>query len=485
MATTIHRNITSSMQPKKYSKMTSKHRYLQSHAKLLSVIILYFLVSTWLLMMFNETRDKMAIIDIIHNIPIPSSQHHDVMPSQSALLVEMEEIFNDTTMKNWRSQARTRCDQSYISYASLFAMLHSVIVDPQKAIGPKGGEDIYSVINQTESSEYYTFKPGAFNITCSAETTLTNKSLFNANFHLYQWDKALVINPLSSKDSVAQDDTFTIAITRYEYANLFHTMRDFYNAFLVMSFFGRRPSQTNILIIDGHPYGGLDDIWKTLFTNVYRIGHMERPMKFLDLAWGITGFESPISHRDILEIPFVEEFRKFFLKQHNVSQTRQLNCDNLSILFLWRRDYVAHPRNPSGHVVRKIQNEDELITSIRKLHPNYNITGIQLDLLDFRDQLRVITSTDILIAMHGAGLAHILFLPSYSSVIELYPMYRPISNVIFKDMARWRHLHYEAWQNSEIKNERWNGLTYIPPSRLKNMVQRQVDKMCKSSRNDT
>lgn len=41
---------------------------------------------------------------------------------------------------------------------------------------------------------------------------------------------------------------------------------------------------------------------------------------------------------------------------------------------------------------------------------------------DFRHQLQVIQQTDILIGMHGAGLTHLLFLPDWAAVFELYTL---------------------------------------------------------------
>ena len=63
------------------------------------------------------------------------------------------------------------------------------------------------------------------------------------------------------------NNQFTIAITRYEYVNMYHTMTEIYNAFLIMEFFNQTQSSTNILIVDGHPSGTLDDVWKTLFNS--------------------------------------------------------------------------------------------------------------------------------------------------------------------------------------------------------------------------
>ena len=63
----------------------------------------------------------------------------------------------------------------------------------------------------------------------------------------------------------ATEHKFTIAVTRYEYANLFHTMTDWYNAFYVMKVFNKTPQDVKILLIDGHPKSQLDVTWNTLF----------------------------------------------------------------------------------------------------------------------------------------------------------------------------------------------------------------------------
>lgn len=39
---------------------------------------------------------------------------------------------------------------------------------------------------------------------------------------------------------------------------------------------------------------------------------------------------------------------------------------------------------------------------------------------DFVEQLKIVQNTDILIGMHGAGLTHMLFLPAWAAVFEVY-----------------------------------------------------------------
>jgi len=69
----------------------------------------------------------------------------------------------------------------------------------------------------------------------------------------------------------------------------------------------------------------------------------------------------------------------------------------LSVTFIWRRDYVAHPRNPQGAVSRKIANEDELLRRVRLQLPHASVTGVQIDLYTMDRQLRIVADTDILI----------------------------------------------------------------------------------------
>ena len=52
----------------------------------------------------------------------------------------------------------------------------------------------------------------------------------------------------------------------------------------------------------------------------------------------------------------------------------------------------------------------------------------------FTKQLEVIRSTDILIGMHGAGLTHLLFLPAWAAVFELYHCDDP---ECYSDLARY------------------------------------------------
>lgn len=62
-------------------------------------------------------------------------------------------------------------------------------------------------------------------------------------------------------------------------------------------------------------------------------------------------------------------------------------------------------------------------------------------------QLEIIRNTDILVSMHGAGLTHLLFLPNWGTVFELYNCDDPNC---YKDLARLRGINYMTWQKRHL-----------------------------------
>ena len=375
----------------------------------------------------------------------------------------------------WEDQSMSFCNNKDKGYYNELAYFQDIIMDMNHAHGRHGGEEILSVLNQPEEDEYYQFSYGFFKIKCQEKPNY----FFQNNNHNNQWLIGLetLEDDNMKVDYVSPD--FTIAITRYEYANIYHTMTDFYNAFLIMEFFNKTQSETNILIIDGHPKGALDSVWPALFNSSKRISEHPKTTFFKTLAWGILGYNSPMMDHYAMELPLIEEFRTFFLGTYNTPDSHKMDCDHINILFIWRHDYLAHPRNPKGTISRKIQNEQELVQTLRDKFPKYNIRGVQIDLFEMQQQLQFISQTDILIGMHGAGLTHAMFLSKTSALIELLPVYWSSANEHFQAIARWRHLHYERWTNTDPMNESPDFFTVVPPEVLNGMVEDMVHLMCK------
>lgn len=69
---------------------------------------------------------------------------------------------------------------------------------------------------------------------------------------------------------------------------------------------------------------------------------------------------------------------------------------------------------------RRILNEDELIEGLAE-NEGYSVQRVVYNRdISFRKQLELTRNSDMLIGIHGAGLTHLMFLPDWAAVFELY-----------------------------------------------------------------
>ncbi|KAL5276527.1 EOGT family protein [Megaselia abdita] len=93
---------------------------------------------------------------------------------------------------------------------------------------------------------------------------------------------------------------------------------------------------------------------------------------------------------------------------------------------------------------RQILNVEELLD---KLYSNlkYDVRAVSFERgITFKDQLKIVRNTDVLIGMHGAGLTHLLFLPNWATLFELYHCEDPNC---YKDLSRLRGINYITWED--------------------------------------
>ena len=332
----------------------------------------------------------------------------------------------EKAIEEWISRKQSHCQDHFVGYANAFASLRNIMIDPSKGSGNKGGENISLVMKQSENLEYLKLSKGYFTLVNVSHCDEVLKYSFAPRSHVNMWMKSVILDHSNfssmSNDSVPQ---VTIAIQRYEYANLFFVMNDLYNVFLMMMVFHIQPSDVTILLIDGHPYGSLDHLWNGLFHDVIRAGHLPRRTRFERLIWALPGYNS-FFMKSNTKAPYLEAYRNFVINGLRVKDTHKLNCNRLSVLFIWRHDYVAHPRNPKGQISRKIKNEEELINTLIEKFPNYTIRGNPTGL--------VFVSGSITIYIHdGYPYRHArCWIKSHSIFAKTCRTYWAVSKICFK-----------------------------------------------------
>ena len=115
-----------------------------------------------------------------------------------------------------------------------------------------------------------------------------------------------------------------------------------------------------------------------------------------------------------------------------------LNTDRIKITIMHR--LTAH---------RQILNLKELVDTLKETGA-YDVKVAQFThgKPSFRDQMKIVRQqTDILVGIHGAGLTHLLFLPDWAAVFELYHCDDPSC---YRDLSRLRGVKHIAWTNESL-----------------------------------
>lgn len=95
---------------------------------------------------------------------------------------------------------------------------------------------------------------------------------------------------------------------------------------------------------------------------------------------------------------------------------------------------------------RNILNEAQLLEELAN-DPQFIVQRIVYNReLTFKQQLQLTRDSDIFIGIHGAGLTHLLFLPDWAVVFELYNCE---DEHCYQDLARLRGVKYITWEKKE------------------------------------
>tara|TARA_B100000795_G_scaffold183742_1_gene139367 strand:- start:380 stop:8629 length:8250 start_codon:yes stop_codon:yes gene_type:complete len=222
----------------------------------------------------------------------------------------------------------------------------------------------------------------------------------------------------------------TYFIKRVEYANVWHTMLDWF-AFWETS--TRMGAPDNIIWLDGHARGHLDSVWNVLFgVKPKYMSSFNNQLICFEQATFVYGKWHNNAQNSIYPIAHkthenscrlqMSKFVQYFLKQYDITNTGTKK-DTIII----RKPYDAHPR-VGLKIDRTISNLDQVKTS----WPNAQI--VDLASKTFRQQLEIIVNTSVLRAVHGAALTFLIFVTG--DVIEWMPTTH-YNVVMFESLSSW------------------------------------------------
>jgi len=138
------------------------------------------------------------------------------------------------------------------------------------------------------------------------------------------------------------------------------------------------------------------------------------------------------------------------MSSQHVLETRKWIRDRHPYLYVdTATDIVLIDRMENGVCKRCLPNSQQLFDKLKQRFANRKIHHVIMGELTTYQVLRLLSQTNVLIAPHGAGLVHMIFLPDNAKVIEImnHPEY---INVLFNELSVVLGLDYVALTNEEF-----------------------------------
>ncbi|KAK2077117.1 hypothetical protein QBZ16_004751 [Prototheca wickerhamii] len=361
--------------------------------------------------------------------------------------------------------------------------LENVVIDP--SLAPRAPCPRHRPGYMCTSRTYHRYDPGSFRVRCAWGGGAFNASRYSRD-HGRDIFEAVSAGADASED-VTQAPTAaslpTLLVTReiHEHANLYHTLTDLLNAHVTLRVLGW--TRWSVLLMDDHPAGGMDEFWARLEAagrgeavgEAAAVGGGRRPTRFLRAAVPPPGYSSLLFAHLYEDNSCAENtelfrgFRLFILELFGIrdkggrdggASLKELSTKGAAPAPL-RMTVISRRLGPKRRrLARRIANEDALLAALRSLGPldgrSVEAELVDMGALSLGAQLRLVQQTDLLVGMHGAGLAHALLARPGSALLELWPQRDGIWRC-YEHFAEWAGLEYGRWANPDPGRHRKDG----------------------------
>lgn len=145
--------------------------------------------------------------------------------------------------------------------------------------------------------------------------------------------------------------------------------------------------------------------------------------------------------------------------QNVVYKFQEVDKHNTSLVY--RRIYIS--RRAASK--RKVKNEEEIIPILK----SFGFEVLQTEDLSFKMQRQLMRETSVLISIHGAGLANMIFMPKNSKIIELHPDTERYNSCFYHLAAAIGLDYYYSFEEADHPNPQEANIT-VDTLNLHNML---------------
>ncbi|CAM6113725.1 unnamed protein product [Calypogeia fissa] len=366
----------------------------------------------------------------------------------------------------------------------------NILMNPERIKVSRGGEALDEVIGRQEEEELPEYGEGAFQVQLSRhwhpkllssagviDEISVDKLMPKGQINQHTLRSLLLnLRSVDSSSIVCSERVHepTLFVTRYEYANLFHTSTDWFSAYISSRVTGLQ-HRPHVVFLDGHCKSPMDDAWKAMFSSVTFAKHYSGSVCFDHAIFAPLGYDVPlfkyIDHRLNCPGSSVEnldrkeglggverkmarlrEFGEFVARSFETLPGERTSivdhAQDIRVLFVRREDYLAHPRH-NGKPESRLSNEGEVYETLKQWAVEKSVKGLNITIVNgllahmsMDEQVQAVKKADVLIGAHGAGMTYLMLAKPSTIVFELLsPKYR---RPHFATLSYWMGMDYRV-----------------------------------------
>lgn len=276
---------------------------------------------------------------------------------------------------------------------------------------------------------------------------------------LRRWNISLEENDGGrSCNTQKNDKKYTMFVRREKNNNIWHKLLELWQAKITLDIL----QMTDYGSSSGEPY------LPAASRNAVQVVFEDDDVGPVDGLWGMVTGSEPVRLSTLNDtclgdviLPLVGTTSPFW-----IGVWEYMDCRSTYLVDPFIREVFAHlgmtyhDRTTEDTVVtiinrtttRQIYNIDSYAAKLSTTFPKATIQIIDFATITLREQLDIISHTDVLIGAMGAGLTHMFFLPSQSTVVEILAPGAAYTG--FRNLAKMRKLPYFVAHGQSEKE--WN-----------------------------
>jgi len=231
----------------------------------------------------------------------------------------------------------------------------------------------------------------------------------------------------------------TLLISRKDDHNPFFMISILVNAWVVHG-----KTDVQLLMYDDAGQQPVDDLFKKLLSPTRDIAYADKLLNDVwcfDKMWRVPGeYNGPLmAHlNDKQECGKSQMIESFVEDVYKLYPDATRDDSRPTVTFVGRKHY-------NGRTVGRVwTNEKEVVDALASARNDLNVRLVYYEDIDFKEQIHIDRTTDIMVGMHGAGLVHALFLPRGSKVVEIFP--RSKRRWGYRNIAQYRGFVYNDFR---------------------------------------